>query len=348
MRLALAPAIIMAVSLIFSGCSGDYREPYYTSDKEPVGTGEITNTFRNGVWTQQADNGQVVWRGSYANGMRQGSWNEWNADGTALVEANYDQNRLHGQIKIFGRGTMAGKLKYIESYDHGVKDGEWRHFDLRTGRISKIENFSKGKKHGRQLDVWESGGLSEVVYENGVSVLERVQNNGELNVQQLDAEGRHHGLWVTVVGDAIVGVSRSEHGAIRDSKVLFFYTPPGTPPEKQMNEHVGGWSWTKYVSLKCRYNGGFDPITKNIGIYRYDYMGGGVWNDVQRWTIQDGKAVRHEKKELGPNLKEFVWVPADLADVPPAAAFETIVVNPPSKILNGMSLPLEPIQVPSP
>jgi hypothetical protein len=65
-----------------------------------------------------------------------------------------------------------------------------------------------------------------------------------------------------------------------------------------------------------------------------------------RWELHDGKVVRHERKELGPNLHELVWLPADPSVAPPAAAFETIVMDPPSMVLKGVSLPLDPIVAP--
>lgn len=60
MRLPYALTIIMATCLAQPGCTGDYRQPLYSQDKEPPGTGESVNGSREGVWTQQASNGEVV------------------------------------------------------------------------------------------------------------------------------------------------------------------------------------------------------------------------------------------------------------------------------------------------
>jgi antitoxin component YwqK of YwqJK toxin-antitoxin module len=334
----------MAATIMASACSGGYREPYYTSDKEPAGTGEMVNGGREGIWTQQASNGQVVWRGTYANGRRQGSWKEWNEEGKALVECSYDQNRLHGEAKIYHWGINAGKLERIESYNHGLKDGEWRHFELNTGKILKIDRYAKGQLHGAQLTTYRDGSLAEVLFDKDVPVLERRQKGGELTVYQLDAQKRHHGLWITVCSDVITDVVQMENGEVRTS--LYSYTLPGTQAGKRKAQPEGAWSWTAIISPRCKYAGGFNPATKEASVYRHDLLQ--VWNSGERWTMQDGKVMRHEKKELGPNGQEFVWVPADQTAAPPAAALETIVVNPPSKVLKGFSLPLDPIQVPTP
>ena len=346
MRLAIAPAIIMAVSLMMFGCAGDYREPYYTNDKEPIGTGDFANGIRNGVWTQQAGNGQVVWRGTYVNGLRQGSWKEWNANGAAMVEANYDQNRLHGQARIFGWGTMAGKLERVESYDHGHRDGEWRYFDTRKSTIIKIEHYAQDMKQGSELTISSSGYLHEVVFDKNVPVMDRIQQGNELNIYQLGVQRSKHGIWVTVVGDVITRVVHMEHGQVTDN--LFTYTPPGTPPEKHAPQTEGGWRWTTYVSQNIKYSAGFKPAKNEIQISQYESRPNDIWAETQRWVIKEGKALQHERKDLGPNREKLVWLPADLTVVPPDAAYETIVVNPPSKVLRGISLPLDLIQVPQP
>lgn len=344
MRLPFAPTIIMAATIMASACSGGYREPYYTNDKEPAGTGETVNGGREGIWTQQASNGQIVWRGTYANGRRQGSWKEWNEEGKTLVECSYDQNRLHGEARIYGWGTKAGTLERIESYDHGLKDGEWRHLDLKSGKITKIDRYAKGHLHGAQLTIYRNASLKEVIFDKDVPVLERFQEGRELNVYQLDAQERQHGLWITVRSDVITSVVQMERGKVLNC--LYAYTLPGTPVDKRMTQAEGAWSWTVIISPRCKYAGGFNPATKEASVSRYDLLQ--VWSEHERWTMQDGKIVRHEKKELGPNRQEFVWLPADLTIAPPAAALETIVVNPPSKVLKGLSLPLDPIQVPTP
>jgi antitoxin component YwqK of YwqJK toxin-antitoxin module len=278
-RIPLFLGTVLAACLLNAGCGSAYREPLYSQDKDPVGTGETVNGGRNGTWTQRMSGGQVTWSGTYANGRRQGPWKEWNDEGKLLIECSYDQNRMHGEAKIYNWGVYAGTLDRIEFYDHGVKDGEWRYFDMKTGKITQIERYAKGRLQGGQLKVYRDGSLSETVFEKDVPILERSQRGGQLSVYQVDPQKRHQGLWVTVRDGLITSVVGMDRNVVRE--VLYTFTPIGTPPNQWQTKNEGSWSWTSIVSPRTKYSGGYDPATKEASLTEYDLHQ--VWTDVDRW-----------------------------------------------------------------
>jgi len=51
--------------------------------------GRVSNSFKDGLWTQWWDNGHKKSSGTYIEGIKNGFWYEWNTDGIMHFETLY-------------------------------------------------------------------------------------------------------------------------------------------------------------------------------------------------------------------------------------------------------------------
>ncbi len=56
--------------------------------------GRVTNSFKDGHWTQWWDNGHKKTSGIYSKGVKNGFWYEWNHDGIMHFETYYKMGQV--------------------------------------------------------------------------------------------------------------------------------------------------------------------------------------------------------------------------------------------------------------
>ena len=91
--------------------------------------------------------------GSYAEGLRVGTWTSWHENGRKESEVAYKDGKEDGTWTAWhSNGKEAGKGEYID----GKKDGEWRTWH-RDGRMASSSRFENGKPIGEWVE-WHPDG----------------------------------------------------------------------------------------------------------------------------------------------------------------------------------------------
>ncbi|MBN2481507.1 MAG: toxin-antitoxin system YwqK family antitoxin [Bacteroidales bacterium] len=77
-------------------------------------------------------NGNLVWKGSYQNGMMSGKWQKWDDDGNLIVEVHYINDVLDGPyLTMYPNGDIREKGKYSANR----RVGAWIRMD-ETGQVT--------------------------------------------------------------------------------------------------------------------------------------------------------------------------------------------------------------------
>jgi len=163
----------------------------------------------NGPWTSYHDNGQVRWTGmAVGNGfglinsadfpLRDGTWREFNRQGTLVFEGTYVNDRLEGfAVRYFGNGQPEyevifkdgwlsgpwtryydnGQIRatgeavgnvygYRDSEDDPIRQGLWIYF-RRDGTLEAARRFDRGREIGTLPVAWDPfTGLYRIALEN--------------------------------------------------------------------------------------------------------------------------------------------------------------------------------------
>lgn len=110
------------------------------------------------------DNGQLVSISNFKDGRLNGIFSAYDEHGLLVMESHFKAGILHGMMTIYDAGKMQAKFMYAD----GIRDGESRHYNLKTGLLMGIEQYKADKLHGKSVWYTEEGGLlSEAMYQNG-------------------------------------------------------------------------------------------------------------------------------------------------------------------------------------
>lgn len=138
--------------------------PFTGHIDEGLFIGKISNGQLNGVWYRYLENGQLKSKGTYEDGLREGTWTEYSHQEDLLyrTESEYSKDKKNGIELIFKKnGSLYGRFNWrdgvrdgpAEWYDDqknivqtgfwtdGKIDKEWVFFT--NGSISKIEIYDK-------------------------------------------------------------------------------------------------------------------------------------------------------------------------------------------------------------
>ncbi len=187
------------------------RSEEYNSDGVLIGKGVVDlEGFRDGMWTNFYETGEVKSKGSYTDGKKDGiweffyksgkieqkgnfkddkyngSWFWYNEDGKIIREENFYQGKNDGvYIEYNPSGNIITKGEYIE----GERDGEWM---IDIGDIKEEGRYTIGLKDGEWVATYKNGnkrfegsyiqgspdGMHILYYDNGVVEEERFYNSG--------------------------------------------------------------------------------------------------------------------------------------------------------------------------
>lgn len=121
---------------------------------------------KTGLWIVYLDNKQgphkVI---SYVNGLHHGPYFEFSQNGNLELQANYNQNKLHG----FWAKYYVARLLEEAHYNMGYLDGTYKKYEQRRGQLQTSIDYKNGKYDGwyRAYDT-ESGKVTvEYQYSNG-------------------------------------------------------------------------------------------------------------------------------------------------------------------------------------
>jgi antitoxin component YwqK of YwqJK toxin-antitoxin module len=109
----------------------------YDTEQRLVSTVAVVNGTMNGEMIFYFPSGQVLEKGIYAYGAKEGAWVRYNETNIVTATANYKNGKKDGVWKIY---SEAGKLKMVMNYDSGEKTGVWSMYD-ETGKLTSEKNY---------------------------------------------------------------------------------------------------------------------------------------------------------------------------------------------------------------
>ena len=144
------------------------RAVKYHVDSTIQEEGHLLNGLKTGTWiTYEPGNPLPQKLITYAGGLANGPYFEFNARGQIEVSANYLNNKLDGpwaQYK-FGRPTIES------NYKNGELDGVYHEYANSTGQILKEISYKRGKMHGRFIYYDNDGNITlDYMYKDGEKV----------------------------------------------------------------------------------------------------------------------------------------------------------------------------------
>jgi antitoxin component YwqK of YwqJK toxin-antitoxin module len=110
----------------------------YDSLGNVITKGEYVNGVRNGEWFYHV--GDHTEKGKYVEGERDGMWEYYYEDGQLAFTGNYDMGLAVGKHKYFHPN---GTLKAYGKYKQGYKEGVWYEYDLR-GNVILEKLYKRG------------------------------------------------------------------------------------------------------------------------------------------------------------------------------------------------------------
>lgn len=126
----------------------------------------------------------LYYQGELFNGLAY----EVYANGKLWVEAKYKNGRCDGELKEW---DQQGRLRLVENYKNGDKDGVQKYYWESSGRLLDESNWKKGKLHGLSRTWHESGQLLiEENYITGRLISEKCWNDNGEKIQCRDLEWR--------------------------------------------------------------------------------------------------------------------------------------------------------------
>lgn len=133
---------------------------------------------------------QVTYQIQKETGLKQGPYTLRGDTGTLLEEANYAQDTLHGERKLY---TTEGVLESIETYKNGTFEGPYKLF-YPNGQVKFAAAYQNGVLAGEAKGYYEDGQLKEVIafkenVENGPFI--EYHPNGNLKAKGSYYSGNH-------------------------------------------------------------------------------------------------------------------------------------------------------------
>lgn len=192
--------ISLAAAIVTISCSPrQTRSPVAVDESSLQSAAALADVFANapGLETvQQVDT--FGYREQYqrrlADGVREGRYLRFNADGQRVEEAFYRNDTLHGPRIFYFPG---GDTLSIEQYRMGLFEGEFRQY-YENGQLQLSGMYRLNEMSGEWRQYYDSGELKEVVTfqdnaENGPFV--EYFRNGNLKAEGNYLNGDHeHGL----------------------------------------------------------------------------------------------------------------------------------------------------------
>jgi antitoxin component YwqK of YwqJK toxin-antitoxin module len=82
---------------------------------------------KQGYW-EETDKYDLIWKGHYVDGLREGLWQTYFSNGILWKEEHYLNGKRHGLWKMYRRdGTLQEEVHYLNGDLHGL--WKWYHKD---------------------------------------------------------------------------------------------------------------------------------------------------------------------------------------------------------------------------
>lgn len=101
---------------------GEFVE--YDEEGKELSKGKYVGNEKEGAWIYR--NGEMTEKGSYYDGMRQGTWKWWYGNGKLASEIEFEQDLPNGKFTTHWEN---GKTKLTGKYITGEKTGQWTRYD---------------------------------------------------------------------------------------------------------------------------------------------------------------------------------------------------------------------------
>lgn len=161
----------------------------------------ILAEFENGLYNgnyQHFKHNALREEGSYKEGRKNGTFKEYNSDGTTVkTEKKYINGKANGMwVYYYTNGSPEREKEYKNGLEHGVE----RKYDHESGELITEMNFSEGKKHGKQLQSISSNRIDYTIrsnYNNGLleGAYSEIYSNDVVKKAGKYKNGKEDGVW---------------------------------------------------------------------------------------------------------------------------------------------------------
>ncbi len=157
---------------------GEFIEPY-PSDTLKSFLGTYKDGILNGRYVKYFENGKIEEQGQYKNGKAEGEWIHYYFYYDKSLIRNYRNGEAHGYFYNFDINEDTTQIRFfVNGSEHGVT----KHMDEQTGKITLVEPWNMGKRHGIRK-YYNSEGIPELYqyYIEGEMIGEEQFENGEIS-----------------------------------------------------------------------------------------------------------------------------------------------------------------------
>ena len=176
-----------------------------------------------------------------SKGKKTEKWLEYWSGSTKLKEeGNYSNGKKNGLFKIYDR---KGQFARIETYKNGIIQEEYTNQVLdvqkkidKDGKIKSIESFSNGKKQGIFKEYGTKGEIiSSVVYENDIKVGEGI----------ITGSGKYKGKWKIYYTTGELKAEGEYLNGYKDGKWKYYFLTGELEQEGIYKKNLvsGEWIW---------------------------------------------------------------------------------------------------------
>lgn len=118
----------------------DKNYSWYKNQKIHTSQGTSGGYLLHGSYIKYSIDHQVLERGSYEYGIKNGLWRKWNQDGKVIENSNWSNGNPNGKVELF---DSLGNRISLNNYKNGSLHG------LQISTVGDSINYKKGVKHGR-------------------------------------------------------------------------------------------------------------------------------------------------------------------------------------------------------
>lgn len=114
---------------------------YYWFDGQKLhqNQGGFSGSLLHGTFEKKAAGGQMIEKGEFANGLKDGIWNTWDETGRLTGETKWQKGERAGKSYFFNPDTGE---KTISNYRHNVQDG--RYYVYRNDSLVEKGKYRNG------------------------------------------------------------------------------------------------------------------------------------------------------------------------------------------------------------
>ncbi len=155
---------LFVIILVVFGCSTSYdsgSSPDLPEGSEVEEYADIPGLVKVTVRTPD---GAIAGEGDYYNGVRHGTWTEYDSDKRFVKSiSTYNSGKKQGVEFTFDRGYVVSKTYYSNDLEHGVS------VSYNRRGVTEEKNYYRGMLHGMVRKYYNDGVLmEESLYRNGV------------------------------------------------------------------------------------------------------------------------------------------------------------------------------------